>query len=245
MKTGHTGRTDPQIQASAKESAIQEHPRRCLDFFISPPEVANTVTVSGTPDELTRFARELQTIQKTGCLKIFNDRLLERAIVLFFKGKVIGCTMTTNKLEDSYNLDENIRRAAVNLGEPDTRLDYCPVEDGVILSYASIFLGDEHKKSPSMPVIEFLARTRESAENHGKAACIIATSYPQGVAQTLMGFIHQGQCIGYFDCSLQKFERDGQKFFDRVSQFPESSEISTTELPEATDFDALGSQLVA
>lgn len=149
------------------------------------------------------------------------------------------------KVDDTGSLEENLRRAAINLGESDTRLDYCPVEDGIILPYACLFLGSGEKKPSGVEVIEFIARARESAENRRKTACIIATSHNSGAPLTLIGLIHNGQCIGYFDCCLQKFERDGQKFFDRVSQFPESSELSITELPEPLDVDALDSKLIA
>jgi hypothetical protein len=49
----------------------------------------------------------------------------------------------------------------------------------------------------------------------------------------------------YFDSALQKFDRDGQKFFDRVSKSPESSEISTMEFSGGTDFNSLGSDFTA
>lgn len=244
MTAWSTGKTNTEAQVSAKDAA-QSQPRRCLDLFISPPELANTITQNGPPEDLMRFVRELQTNQKTGCLKIFNDRLLERAIVLFYEGKVVGCSMTRNMEDDTGSLEENTRKAAVNLGESDTRLDFCPVEEGIVLSYASLFLGTAESKPASMPLIEFLARTRESAENRKKTACIIATSHSSGAPQTLMGLVSNGQCIGYFDCSLQKLDRDGQKFFDRVSQFPESAELSVTELPEPKNLAALDLKLIA
>lgn len=195
--------------------------KRAVDLIpnaADPKDVIPVETGRHGPDVLIE---RLESERYTGVLRVNSEERMSRAAMLLFQGRVVGCHYACKELPYLVSTEGALQLALGDIGFTRTSATLYPLPEPIILSLASLFLGQlqDHEHDDRAGAV--MGTLCKELADQNATACIAITWPP--TEDMCFVFIHEGQVQGSFRVDERQISPDPEVIFELLKRNSEAS----------------------
>lgn len=177
------------VPEDAKESPINAFKRAADIMPVSTDPLSIKRYDVGDHALLETLPAEISANRFTGVLKMQSDNLLQRAAMLFYRGRILGCTHTSKTECESEPTPQSIAKACNLLKAFDVAVEEYALTDEVALPFSALFIGYPVVRADRHTAKEYFDYISSWFKEKKKTACLVITLPPR---HYVLAFINSG-----------------------------------------------------
>jgi hypothetical protein len=209
--------------------------RRAVDL-VMPPFSSSPILLKLGEKSAYEFFGSLESAQFTGCVKVFCQKRLSRAAVIFHHGRVVGSVYTTKLISEPYPFEVGLRRLLEDMKLQDAELEMYDLPGDLVLSMSALFLGYTDQRKDTLNNLEYAEEMLAHFATRKETACFSLNEQTQ--TPCALGFVSDGEFIGMYVIAERTFGKD-KVFMRQVLDKHATSRLEAYILPSAMTTDSV------
>ncbi|MEZ4535814.1 MAG: hypothetical protein R3D26_12570 [Cyanobacteriota/Melainabacteria group bacterium] len=171
---------------------------------------------------------DLESGQRTGCVRLINDKEKSRGAILVYRGRVVGCVFNSIESPETQSTKESLPLFVPALKQTDTVVTLYDLPENLVLAKCSLFLGYPVQREDEYNSLDYYRYIMDWFKKEGGTACLgVSLSGGRGM---VLGYIHQAELIGSFSVDEQIYSSE-KEIFEALLEHDSDCKMEISILP--------------
>lgn len=213
-------------EGEAEQSQFQF--KRATDLFPPPLEVDSFLQIKMNNYESEWLVSDLESGQRTGCVRLINDKEKSRGAILVYRGRVVGCVFNSIESPETQSTKESLPLFVPALKQTDTVVTLYDLPENLVLAKCSLFLGYPVQREDEYNSLDYYRYIMDWFKKEGGTACLaVSLSGGRGI---VLGYVHQAELIGSFSVDEQIYSSE-KEIFEALLEHDSECKMAISILP--------------
>jgi hypothetical protein len=209
--------------------------RRAVDL-VMPPFSSSPILLRLGDKSAQEFFGSLEAAEFTGCVKVFCQKRLSRAAVIFHLGRAVGSVYTTKLISEPYPFEVGLRRMLEDMNSQDAELEMYDLPGDLVLSMSALFLGYIDQRSDNLDNSAYAEHMLAHFATRKETACFSLNEETH--TPCALGFVSEGEFKGAFVIAGRTFGPEKSFLLQLLDKHPKAR-LEAYILPSAMTTDSV------
>lgn len=202
--------------------------KRATDLFPPPLETDSFLQIKMNNYESEWLVSDLESGQRTGCVRLNNEKEESRGAILVYRGRVVGCVFNSVESPETQSTKESLALFVPALKQADTVVTLYDLPESLVLAKCSLFLGYPVQREDDYNSLDYYRYIMDWFKKEGGTGCMaVALSGGRGA---VLGYVHQAELIGSFSVDEQIYSTE-KEIFEALLEHDSGCRMAISILP--------------